>query len=228
MSTDGTTHDEELVIELLAACDEALAAGQPLSSHGDAEPAVTERVQRDLACIKLLREVLADRSGETAIAAPDLGVREPICALPFKQLGRYEIRRELGQGSYGVVLLAHDPRLCREVALKVPRGEAIVTPTLRQRFLIEAQAAAALNHPNIIAVHEAGEVGPVCYIAAEYCPGLSLAAWFQSWSRPVAARSRGAACHAGPSSPPRSRARRAAPRLEAVEYHARGRQSSSE
>ena len=68
-------------------------------------------------------------------------------------------------------------RLNREIALKVPRPEAILTPQLRSRFLREGKAAARLNHPNILPVHEAGEAGPICYLVQSYCSGPSLAAW---------------------------------------------------
>ena len=76
------------------------------------------------------------------------------------------IRRELGRGSFGVVYLAYDPRLRREVALKVPRGEVLLSGELRARFRNEAMAAAGLDHPNIVAVYEAGEEGPCCFIAS--------------------------------------------------------------
>ena len=82
--------------------------------------------------------------------------------------------RELGRGGYGIVYLANDPTLDREIALKVPRPEALITPELKRRFLKEAKAAAGLNHPNLVAVHEAGEAGPICWIAEEYCDGTTL------------------------------------------------------
>ena len=75
---------------------------------------------------------------------------------------------------------AHDPQLRRDVALKIPRNEAIVSPRLRERFLREARAAAVLNHPNVIAVYEAGTVGPLCYISAEFCNGVTLAQWLKA------------------------------------------------
>jgi hypothetical protein len=61
----------------------------------------------------------------------------------------------------------------------VPRAEALLDAEGRARFLREARAAASLDHPHLVAVHEAGEAGPVCYIAAAYCPGVSLAAWLK-------------------------------------------------
>src|SRR5262245_14895477 len=84
---------------------------------------------------------------------------------PPARLGRFEVVRELGRGGCGVVYLAHDPQLGREVALKVPWGQALATPALRARFRTEARAAASLEHPNLVPVFEAGEVDGVCYIA---------------------------------------------------------------
>src|SRR5439155_14176914 len=106
---------------------------------------------------------------------------------PAKALGRFQIRRELGRGGYGLVYLAYDPRLGREVALKVPRADALVTPSLRERFVREARAAAALDHPNIVPVHEAGAIGPICYITYAYCSGPTLAAWLRDRAAPVPA-----------------------------------------
>ena len=94
-----------------------------------------------------------------------------------QQLGRFSLLRELGRGGHGVVFLAHDPVLKRHVALKVPRPEALLSGSMRRRFVREAQAAARLTHPNLISVYEAGEIGPICYIASAYCPGPTLAEW---------------------------------------------------
>ena len=98
---------------------------------------------------------------------------------PPSELGRFLIRRELGRGSFGVVYLAYDPRLRRELALKVPRGEAFFSNDLRRASRNEAMAAAGLDHPNIVPVFEAGEEGPFCFIASAYCPGITLAAWLR-------------------------------------------------
>jgi serine/threonine protein kinase len=94
---------------------------------------------------------------------------------PWICLGRFPVRRALGRGAFGVVYLAYDPRLGREVALKVPRADVLWTPELRRRFVGEARAAAALDHPNLAEVYEPGEVGPDCLIASAYCPGITRA-----------------------------------------------------
>jgi len=107
---------------------------------------------------------------------------------PAGTIGRFQIIRELGRGGLGVVLLAHDPLLSRNVALKLPRPEAIVTPQLRHRFRREGQAAARLTHPNIVPVYEVGEIGPICYIAAAYVAGETLAHWIARQKTPCSPR----------------------------------------
>jgi len=89
-------------------------------------------------------------------------------------IGRFEIVRELGRGGCGVVFLARDPELGRLIALKVPHPAALVSPELQRRFLIEARAAAGLEHPGIIRVYEVGSSGPISWIASEYCAGITL------------------------------------------------------
>jgi len=100
--------------------------------------------------------------------------------------GRFVLQRELGRGGFGVVFLADDPHLGRPVALKVPRPEFLLDPERRHRFLIEARAVAALDHPNIVAVHEAGEINGIAYLAMAYCPGPTLAAWLKEHPGPIA------------------------------------------
>jgi WD40 repeat protein len=87
-----------------------------------------------------------------------------------------------------VVFLAHDPALGRDVALKVPRPEAVLDPELRRRFVQEARAMAGLDHPHVVPVHETGQVGAICYIASAYCAGLSLADWLERPGEPAPAR----------------------------------------
>ena len=95
-------------------------------------------------------------------------------------IGRFQLQRRVGQGGHGIVLLAFDPRLKRQVALKLPRPESLLTRELRSRFVREAAAAAALSHPNVVQVFEAGSDGPWHYIASAYCPGPTLSDWVRT------------------------------------------------
>jgi serine/threonine protein kinase len=180
MNPEELTAREEQFTPALLAWDQALAAGQaPPDSSPTEKPTERQELERDVACLRLLRKVLPRPHAA--------GAGEPPAASPFGTLGRFVLRRELGRGAFGMVFLAYDPRVAREVALKVPRPDALVTPELRERFVREARAAAGLDHPNVVAVHEAGEVGPVCYIASAYCPGMTLAAWLRQRGEPVPA-----------------------------------------
>ena len=88
--------------------------------------------------------------------------------------GHYKINRILGRGGMGVVYLADDTRLKRPVALKfLPPGLAL-DEDIRKRFMIEAQAAAALSHPNICTIYEVDDQAEKAFISMEYVEGESL------------------------------------------------------
>jgi len=95
---------------------------------------------------------------------------------PFTHLGRYRVLRELGRGAMGVVYLAEDESLQRQVAIKTlllpedPRERQ----HLEARFRQEAKAAAGLNHPGIITIHDLGREGDWLYIAMELLQGTEL------------------------------------------------------
>ncbi len=97
---------------------------------------------------------------------------------PPERLGRYEIVRELGRGAMGVVYEGRDPNIGRRVAIKTARRDLLaasgMADELMKRFLREAQAAGALNHPNIITIFDADEEAGVAYIAMEYLDGGDL------------------------------------------------------
>jgi serine/threonine protein kinase len=91
-----------------------------------------------------------------------------------EQIGSYDILSELGRGGMGVVYKAQDRRLKRLVALKVVLAGGHASAAERQRFQVEVEAAARLQHPNIVQVYEVGEEGGRPFMAMEYCPSGSL------------------------------------------------------
>lgn len=95
--------------------------------------------------------------------------------LPFQTLGPYRIEREIGRGGAAIVYLAHHQRLERPVALKVLQPQLQGDAGFVERFLFEARAAARLDHPNIVAIYDAGQIEGADYIAMEYVEGESLA-----------------------------------------------------
>ena len=92
---------------------------------------------------------------------------------PGTRLGTYEIVRELGRGGTATVYLARDPKHGRQVAIKVPHEElaSFLGP---ERFLREIQIAAQLQHPNILPLHDSGEIDGVLYYVMPYVEGESL------------------------------------------------------
>jgi hypothetical protein len=194
---------EEWLADALAAYDDRLAAGVPTSSN-EAETVVDPALLVDwkrLTAFLSLMEKAWQRAGQSledrtsfdvsrATEAPPAGEasNDPTtvaAADDGQHFGRFQVLRTLGRGGFGIVFLAWDPVLRRQVALKVPQPESVVTPEARKRFQREAHAAAGLDHPNIVPVYEGGAVGTIAYIAAAYIPGPTLAFWLSRQTRPV-------------------------------------------
>ena len=93
---------------------------------------------------------------------------------PGSTLGPYTIRGQLGSGGMGVVYTAHDPRLKRQVAVKLLPPDLTRDETAKQRFLQEAQAASALDHPNICTIYEINETADTLYLVMAYYEGETL------------------------------------------------------
>jgi serine/threonine-protein kinase len=91
-----------------------------------------------------------------------------------EQIGRYKIRSAIGKGGMGEVFLAEDTELERVVALKVLPEDLANDPERMRRFVQEAKSASALNHPNIITIHEIGKTDNTHFIATEYIEGETL------------------------------------------------------
>jgi serine/threonine protein kinase len=90
------------------------------------------------------------------------------------RLGPYEILAPIGAGGMGEVYRARDPRLGREVAVKVLPAAVSSNPERMRRFEKEARAASALNHPNIVTIHDVGESDGVVFLAMELVEGRTL------------------------------------------------------
>lgn len=110
------------------------------------------------------------RLGEEATLPPPV---RPFGDLP-RSFGRYRLEKLLGQGGMGVVYLATDTQLNRLVALKIPELSGPATASARTRFLREAQAAAALQHPNICPIFDVGEHEGTPYLTMAYLCGQPL------------------------------------------------------
>ncbi|AVH60579.1 MULTISPECIES: serine/threonine-protein kinase [Streptomyces] len=92
------------------------------------------------------------------------------------QIAGYRVEREIGRGGMAVVYCARDLRLDRTVALKLLAPEMARNDTFRRRFTHESRVAAAIDHPHIVPIFEAGETDGVLYIAMRYVSGLDLRA----------------------------------------------------
>ena len=95
-------------------------------------------------------------------------------ALQAALAGEYSLQRELGRGGMGVVYLARDVQLDRDVAIKVLPTHLAMQRTSRDRFLREARTAASLSHPNIVPIHRVGEAAGFVFFVMAYVPGQTL------------------------------------------------------
>lgn len=195
-SSDSLKIDEHLA-RLLAAYDSGIDGGDGKAptigvSHPAPEPVRAPGEQT-------VRPLTAGNEGSVADLLPDSRQTPavwseqsatPSSALPQgpHRIGRFELRRQLGKGGCGIVFLAFDPKLEREVALKIPRPEMLLSQEARRRLVREALAAAEFDHPNLVPVYETGEIGPVCFIATAFCPGQTLGDWLDRQAYPIPVR----------------------------------------
>ena len=164
--------DQELVIELL---DEEIGYQEDHAGGVDL-PAFLEQFPQisDLAKQKIADLAIAGDS--TSMVAPSLVRPRPIGPehVP-KRLGRFDIVRQLGRGTFGVVYLARDTELKREVAIKVPSQQQLELAGGADSFLREARVVAGLDHAGIVPVYDVGRLDTgECYVVSKYVPGGDL------------------------------------------------------
>lgn len=129
---------------------------------------------------EILSLIQADHDSENFISSPALEVAAELLAqdntqkIVGKQIRHFKILSLLGVGGMGEVYLAQDMKLGRKVALKLLPAMFTQKRDLVKRFRREARAASALNHPNIITIHEIGELNDIQFIATEYIEGETL------------------------------------------------------
>lgn len=99
-------------------------------------------------------------------------------------LAHYRVLGELGSGGMGVVYLAEDTQLGREVAVKVVRPELAALPEAAARFAREARAAASIRHDHVVTIYHVGEHGGVPYLVMERLEGISLQRWLERGRKP--------------------------------------------
>ncbi len=182
--------DEQLLAELMALDALLHAAAKQGAGRGCIASSPGEMDERGRSRLRLLLTMLdatetsKGRPEDTSPAALERPAdeRRPL-------LDRFDVLDDLGAGGFGFVVRARDRLLGREVALKMPLPERALAPGDVHRFLREARAAARLDHPHIVRVFDAGELGPLGYfIASEFCRGPSLRRWLKSENEPVPAR----------------------------------------
>ncbi|MFO0594651.1 MAG: protein kinase [Myxococcaceae bacterium] len=154
------THPAEEVLERIA--------------RGAVAPTVTEaeHLRSCDECSAIVSALMRAASGfETTLRTPR---PVPLADAPLR-LGRYEVKRLLGEGAMGRVFEAWDPQLQRVVAVKVMRGAK--TAELHARLMREAQAAARVKHPNVVTVYDVSSHGDEVFIAMEFIAAGSLTRW---------------------------------------------------
>src|SRR5215212_3995049 len=115
------------------------------------------------------RETSSPQGRTTGMAQPSSEFLELQAALA----GEYSIQRELGRGGMGIVYLARDVQLDRDVAIKVLPSH-LASADARERFVREARMAAGLSHPHIVPIHRVGEAGGFVFFVMSYVEGETL------------------------------------------------------
>ncbi len=201
MSDTQKTSDEDILARQLEELHQVILDSDgnfrdvPRADSGDAETAASQPMNDDelqsakelLQLMERVRRGLSESSAagqsqisthDTHSVTPPADPDNPTTAFTAgRRIGRFEIIRQVGRGGFGYVFLARDPRLDRFVALKIPRPDSGMSTEMQERFIREGKTAAALSHPNIVQVYEAGSAGDVPYIASQYIEGMTLGKW---------------------------------------------------
>lgn len=147
----------------------------PISTLGSSSP-----TRREFEKTVSTKDRVTQSLGFTGDLVRLSGVR-PIGA----SIGPYQLVREIGRGGYGIVYLAEDTRLGRQVAIKVARPEMVADAEGIARFRREATTAATLDHPGVIAVFDCGDVDGIYFYVMPFLDCPNLAQWFELVEKPL-------------------------------------------
>jgi serine/threonine protein kinase len=162
------TYDSDLLLELLERWETLREQGT------DATP--EELCSNHPECLIALRRGI-EALGATATVMADSdkqAYEEPVHELPGLVAGRYRPLRLLGHGGYGLVWLAIDEDLHRQVAIKIPRARRALSGFSLQEFMTEARCVASLRYPGIVSVHDVVRDEETCVIISEFIDGADL------------------------------------------------------
>lgn len=132
---------------------------------------IRDRLQRSQQLEETMLLGIGRSATQTSLLLEGSGVQKPV-------LGRYQIEKEIGKGSMGVVYLGRDPKINRIVAIKtIPLADEFEEQDIssaKERFFREAETAGRLNHPDIVTIYDVGEDHDLAYIAMEFLHGEHL------------------------------------------------------
>ncbi|MFL5329090.1 MAG: serine/threonine-protein kinase [Gemmataceae bacterium] len=180
MPTDDADPMDQNLADLLAAVDQGLVNDSPGgSAEADLSP-------EQLKLFNEARETMVRLERQWPRSHP--AQMNTLPSLHSGRIGKYQLKRELGRGGNGVVYLATDSQTGQQVALKLPRLEAMLDPRAIERFQQESRMVALLKHPGLQPVYEAGEIDTICYIATFYAGDITLESWLDELQGPVPVR----------------------------------------
>ena len=191
MIPDEKVVQEDRVRKLLLGAEEPLGEASAAELEQALSPESSQKLSRMRRAVELLHSVAAKQAAVRQGENPDdssalAGSLDSPASdrFEFRPSNRYQLISRLGQGGFGVVFLARDQHLNRNVALKMPRPDVLLTKSMIQRFLREARNVAKLDHPNIVPVLATDETALMPSIVYPYCSGPTLATWLHSRKSP--------------------------------------------
>ncbi|MCP4444645.1 MAG: tetratricopeptide repeat protein [Myxococcales bacterium] len=147
-------------------------------------PAGLQVVEEELARCEDCRQLVCSYARTTLLSGDDESGGAEVEALgEGATLARFELVDYLGSGGMGVVFLAHDPQLRRDIALKVLRPKLRHSKEATSLLLKEARAMAQIRHPNVLTIYDSGSVGDIVFIAVERASGGTLKTWLDAETR---------------------------------------------